>query len=77
MSNEIEVTATLENWDYAINTMGDVLFFGEIHNDVKGRWRDGMRVRTSIVQGTWSSFKEGDVVHTQNSTYQLGKKLSV
>lgn len=74
MTNEI--TGRLENWYY------DKFFhciWGNIIDDVRGRFTDGTRIHTShIVSFKRSDEKinsliKGDIIETLNSTYELGE----
>ena len=58
----------LENW----YVLGNVIV-GDIYEDEKGRFPDGLNVHTSTVQNMRDDFKQGDVINTRNSTYELGK----
>jgi len=61
--------AQLENWVF----IGGVLY-GEVLNHP--RFDDGTLVRTSTVisEPTEEPAKEGDVIETRNTFYELGKK---
>ena len=65
----MEITGKLENWVKTTHTMGQVTYSGNLFGDSKGRWCDGAMVRTSKVVK-----EEGDIIHTLNSIYELGKK---
>lgn len=67
----MEVTGRLESWskDGRFN-----ILWGRIYGDIRGRFRDGTLIHTSDIP----DFKEvllgeGQVVHTLNSHYLLGK----
>ena len=66
-------TATLENWmenthdNYTIVT-------GEVYNDTKNRFPDGILIHTSYVVS--GDLLEGSTITTRNSTYLLGKRLN-
>ncbi len=66
--NEQSVTGRLENWFI----MGGVAF-GDIYDDVWGRFSDGDSVRTSRITSNINNAVEGAVIATLNSTYRLGK----
>jgi len=63
--------ARIENWSF----YGGVIF-GEIHEDKKERFPDGVRIRTSKICAPTNEIREGAEVHTQNSVYLLGKPES-
>lgn len=70
----VEVTATLDDWHYdgAFHIM-----WGRCLGDTKGRFTNGEWIRTSWLRHSKDevpNFKEGDLVHTRNSVYKLGKK---
>ena len=66
-----EVTGRLENWTYDV--MYNVIW-GDIYNDIRGRFGDGTNIHTSdIPGGRRMEFKEGDIVKTLNSSYLLGE----
>lgn len=67
------ITGRLEGWRYDV--MYHVLW-GYLYEDVNKRWEDGQYIHTSTLQikiDDIPTLKEGDVVHTRNSTYLLGK----
>lgn len=67
-------TARLENWSTGWNTDdGSFCISGLIYGDTKGRFSDGELIRTSRIEAR--EVKEGDLVQTRNSVYQLGKKI--
>lgn len=71
-----EITGRLENWFF--DPIWKTLI-GDIYEDARSRFIDGERVRTSKLnhkEKEIEAFKEGDIVNTTNSVYQLGKKNS-
>ena len=64
-------TARLENWKY--DSMWHC-FNGYIFDDVRMRFPDGSYIYTSHC--VEPDAKEGDIIHTLNSTYLLGKPAS-
>lgn len=75
----MEITGRLENWtyDYFHNVV-----WGNIYDDVRGRFVDGQRIHTSDIPSTRlnggdaSQFVEGSIILTLNSRYLLGKPLT-
>jgi len=67
----IDITATLNNWFTQQTSEKSFVVWGEIANDIHGRFEDGTNVHTSGIKNR--SVKEGDIVKTKNSTYLLGK----
>ena len=67
-----DVTGRLENWWY--DSLNHV-FWGNIYEDVRGRWHDGQHIHTSMCHNP--DAKEGDIIKTRNSRYLLGKKGDV
>lgn len=65
--------ARLENWKWSTSRHG-IFLVGAIFDDRKNRFRDGTRVRTSLV--TRGKCREGEVVETMNTRYLLGKEKS-
>lgn len=63
-----QATATLKRWWRLDNVL-----WGNIHDDTKGRFSDGVLVRTSRIAGTTPVLKQGDLVQTANSLYLLGE----
>jgi len=71
----VVLTGRLENW--YVDVFGQDVIWGEIHDDIRGRWRDGHYVHTSSIPGLDKlELKEGAVIHTLNSVYLLGKSLA-
>lgn len=60
-----EVTGRLENWRWSPL---EHVYWGNIYDDIRGRFFDGQYIHTSYV-----ICAEGDIAHTLNSTYKLGK----
>ena len=65
-------TARLEYWSY--DKVWHV-FNGHIFDDVRMRFPDGSYIHTSHC--VEPDAKEGDIIHTLNSTYLLGKPASI
>ena len=66
------LTGKLDNWKY--DTVFNVVW-GNLTGDVHKRWVDGMYIHTSnIVSPKPKGMKEGVIITTLNSTYELGKK---
>ncbi|QIG68142.1 hypothetical protein EVB55_207 [Rhizobium phage RHph_Y68] len=66
-----EYTARLEDWGVID---GKNQIFGNVFEDSKGRFDDGQYVKTSPSEQNLHLLEEGDVVHTKNSVYLLGKR---
>lgn len=61
------VTAEIHNWDHYSLPTGKTYITGEIHGDIRGRWRDGHPIRTSSVVAA-----DGELVTTKSgSVYRL------
>jgi hypothetical protein len=78
MSDDTEVTGTLENWRVQDWDNLEYVIWGNVNGDVNGRFRDGYYIHTSGITKSLhpvSSLKEGVVVHTRNSAYLLGGEL--
>lgn len=58
----------LKNWSIGRVDGGKVVVWGEVHNDTKGRFSNGMFIRTSQVLRV--DFTSG-IVETKNSIYKL------
>ncbi len=58
----------LENWSYK---EGDLLVWGNVYDDTKGRFEDGSYIHTSQIVHLDI---EGGHVRTLNSLYLLGKR---
>jgi hypothetical protein len=69
MLHTLEVTAELKDWSIA-NVGNHHMYWGRIHGDKKGRWRDGQRIQTSQVVHT-EIFADHIIIHTLNSVYRL------
>ena len=65
------ITGRLENWYYQPD---EERMVGNIYNDTKGRFPDGLKVKTSLVIAPFDGFKEGTVISTLYSVYLLGKE---
>lgn len=61
------VTARLENWRIEKTRYGQI-YWGNVYGDAKGRFYDGQHIHTSLVVK-----REGQVIYTLNSVYQLGR----
>lgn len=71
----IEITGRLEGW--RLDLVHNILW-GNLYDDVRNRWIEGQRIHTSDLESKDpSSFKEGDIVDTRNSSYLLGKAMEV
>jgi hypothetical protein len=70
-----EITGRIENWSIDSDFVdGYTVVRGHVHDDVRGRWREGQYVRSSALVGDcFDHLKEGDIVRTLNSKYLLGK----
>lgn len=68
----MKVTGRLEKWWY--DDLNHV-FWGFCHEDIRGRFRDGAYIHTSLCHNP--DAKSGDVIKTRNSTYLLGEKAGV
>lgn len=65
-----QITGRLENWTIQKYPEGEI-YWGSIYGDNKGRFLDGTFIHTSLVTS-----RAGDLIHTLNSTYILGKELN-
>ena len=68
-----EITGRLENWSKQKvheDMGGGYIVWGDIYDDVKGRFPDGKRIHTSKIEST---AREGFVLVTTYSSYMLGK----
>jgi hypothetical protein len=63
----------LENWTI-IRVHNGIVLHGEIHDDEKGRFKDGKNIRTSLVVGL---NEEENYAQTKNTKYILGNKLPI
>lgn len=61
-------TNYLRNWRVSHRFDGAVIIWGEVYNDIKGRFADGTEIHTSRVLK--ADFVNG-VVETKNSVYHL------
>ena len=73
MGLKARTTGRLENWQYSKTNN---IIYGEIYDDVRGRWVDGTPIHTSNIPNgrRGVDFKEGEIIYTLNSTYLLGKE---
>lgn len=69
MSDEVEFTGRLENWEVC-KLYGVRQVRGAIYDDVRGMFEDGEVIRTTRVRSI-----KGGILRTKNSVYKLGKKL--
>lgn len=67
---EQDITGRLEDWFY-----DGVMVWGNLYEDTKQRWYDGVHIHTSAVLTDRMYIKEGEVIQTRNSRYLLGKPL--
>lgn len=73
MTPETEITGRLENWkECSAMYTSSKCIYGNIYEDVHGRWKPGTAIFTSKLQNQKRKPKEGDLVKTLNSTYLLG-----
>lgn len=72
----MEVTGRLEDWTH--DKEGFNVIWGHVYEDVRGRFRDGTWIHTSVLRHPKIAVhKEGDIVRTLNSTYLLGKPREI
>lgn len=64
-----KVTAKLNDWYEQSLGGGDKVIWGNIEGDTRGRFADGVLVRTSFVSKVEDGF-----AYTLNSVYQLGEQ---
>ena len=62
------ITNLLKNWEIRRLPIGRVVVIGNIYNDIKKRFEDGMVIRTSEVLK--ADFVNG-IIETRNSVYHL------
>jgi len=67
-----EVTGRIENWEFE-QTIGGGMVWGNIYDDVRGRFVDGLYIHTSTVVSPVTDIVEGNIIITKNSRYLLGK----
>ena len=69
-----DVTGVLEGWWQEGVSSKECIFWGYIYHDRNGRFPDGTFIHTSGVayKSLTSKPKEGDIITTRNSKYQLG-----
>lgn len=65
------ITGRLENWTIQKYPQG-VIYWGNIYGDTKDRFYDGQYIHTSLVTS-----RDGQIIHTLNSTYELGKPSGI
>jgi hypothetical protein len=65
-------TGRLENWKVAVRTPDGYTLFGTMFGDALQRFPDGVKVHTSLVHDTLKDPQAGDIVQTENNTYELG-----
>lgn len=63
-----KVTGILRNWVW--DKRG--IYWGNVYNDINGRFRDGTWIHTSLVEEYNPDAKRGDLITTLNSVYLLG-----
>lgn len=70
----MQITAELRNWKKATYLNGDI-YWGNVYNDTKGRFRNGARIHTSLVTGYSPDLNDEETtfVHTLNSVYLIRK----
>jgi hypothetical protein len=68
-----EVTGRIEVWTREQITNKVFIIWGVIYGDTKGRWEDGTQFHTSGIRNR--ACKQGDIIKTRNSTYELGESL--
>lgn len=78
MENEEEtLTGTLENWfTYPAPQYDGYVVYGDIFGDSRGRFPDGMDIRTSLIlceAHPIDTLEKGVIVKTRNSSYKLGE----
>lgn len=77
MSN---ITGRLEKWSVVQLDDKYCMMFGELVDDVRKRWNDGVAIQTSVIslkRHPLDTFKEGAVINTRNSVYLLGEPSDV
>jgi hypothetical protein len=68
------IDGTITNWLLCTCPEGRFIV-GTIAADAKGRFKEGARMRTSLVI-TKGDILDGSVIETMNSRYQLGQRAS-
>jgi hypothetical protein len=68
-------TAKLDNWRVEeLTTLPYFVIWGNVYEDERERFRDGLYMHTSGIPITeLSCLRKGYVVTTRNSTYELGE----
>ena len=69
-----EITGIIEAWRMDQVTKEEFIIWGFIYNDVHGRWGNDTYFHTSGIKNR--KCKQGDVVDTRNSRYELGASLA-
>jgi len=68
----VVLTGRLDNWVYDHHYQ---IVWGNINDDIHGRFPDGKYIHTSSITSPDGDIKEGGVIATLNSHYLLGKPL--
>lgn len=67
----MQITAELRNWKKATYLNGDI-YWGNVYNDTKGRFKNGALIRTSLVKAVQVHSCGSDILAiTLNSVYLL------
>ena len=66
----MEPTGRIEEW-----VLWNGKIWGNIFDDKKGRFEDGIHIHTSSIVPEGQKCKEGAVITTRNSAYLLGKSM--
>ena len=72
----MQITGRLENW-VRQDVPGGYIIWGNLYDDIHGRWNDGQWIHTSLIKTAPTSFEtdpQRTMVVTLNSIYELGKK---
>lgn len=64
----MQIDGILRNWSFLENWGETGVYSGTIHEDAKGRFKDGESVTTSFIT---SGPDENGVIKTRNSVYRL------
>lgn len=73
-----ETTARLENWYIRHGDIDNYVIIGNVYDDAKNRFHNGIQIRTSFISYEdypVDSLDKGAVVETLNSNYLLGEKF--
>lgn len=75
MDDKPEIDGVLQDWKIE-RTLGsnEVIYWGNIYRDRKGRFPDGMRIHTS---GVAEPPDAQGIITTRNSSYLLGREYIV